>query len=145
MEGTTILDQNMIHTHNKKIMSIFIVATLIIHRSSTEWRYSKNLVNEKRLQSAPLHSGEHWVHSFVAVSAEDSPNQAGRVFTSDEFQTLLTSEWTKESGVCLADWLIESFLAKTFLLGQSRSVEDRADEPLPRRRTPEHQDGGREV
>ena len=57
------------------------------------------------------------MHGFVAVSAEDSPNQAGRVFTFDEFQTLLTSEWTEESTVCLADWLIESFCAKTMLLG----------------------------
>jgi len=96
---------------------------LYIHRSSTEWRYSKNLVNEKRLQSARLHSEEHWVHSFVAASAEDSPNQAGRVFTLDEFQTLLTSEWTKESEVCLADWLIESFCAKTMLLGALRTEQ----------------------
>ena len=57
------------------------------------------------------------MYGFVAVSAEDSPNQAGRVFTFDEFQTLLTSEWTEESTVCLADWLIESFCAKTMLLG----------------------------
>ena len=64
-----------------------------------------------------LHSARHWVMTFVAVSAEDSPNQAGKVFSFDEFQTLLTSEWTEESGVCLADWLTESFSAKTMLLG----------------------------
>ena len=70
-----------------------------------------------------LHSARHWVMTFVAVSAEDSPNQAGKVFSFDEFQTLLTSEWTKESGVCLADWLIESFCAKTFLLGALRTEQ----------------------
>ena len=80
-------------------------------------------MNEKRSQSVTLHSEEHWIRSFVAVSAEDSPNQAGRVFTLDEFQTLLTSEWTKESGVCLADWLLESFCAKTFLLGALRTEQ----------------------
>ena len=78
-----------------------------------------NTISEHRSNHSKYceHSGQHWVHGFVAVSAEDSPNQAGRVFTFDEFQTLLTSEWTEESTVCLADWLIESFCAKTMLLG----------------------------
>jgi hypothetical protein len=70
-----------------------------------------------RVLSVHLHSARHWVMTFVAVSAEDSPNQAGKVFSFDEFQTLLTSEWTEESGVCLADWLTESFCAKSMLLG----------------------------
>ena len=107
-------------TDSNQLDSTIVEATVT---SSTEWRYTKNLVNEKRFQSATLHSGEHWVRSYVAVGAEDSPNQAGRVFTLEEFRTLLTSEWTSESEVCLADWLVESFCAKTFMLGALRTEQ----------------------
>ena len=63
--------------------------------------------------------------NMLRETAEDAPNRAGKVFTSNEFKKLLMSVWVVAMAdkISLVDWILLAFCAKSFLLGALRAEQ----------------------
>jgi len=67
-------------------------------------------------------SEQNWIKDLMRQSGP-APNRAGKVFSFTEFKTLLTKNWDESTNLCLAKFLVQSFCAKTFLLGALRTKQ----------------------
>ena len=62
------------------------------------------------------------LYARLKVSARDAPNK-GAIFSFEEFSSLVTSTWTPDCSVDFSMWILQRFMAVTFLLGALRSEQ----------------------
>ena len=76
------------------------------------WTLYWSLVTEKRA----------WIDRLLKHSAKDAPNR-GSVFSFEEFQVLVTSEFLVALMIPFPVWILKRFMAITLLFGALRSEQ----------------------
>ena len=71
----------------------------------------------------PCRSYVRFLLFVTRCSAVDAPNRAGKVFTFEEFKTLLTTGWNPDGEYSYPEFVVRRFIAFSFLLGAMRSVQ----------------------
>jgi len=100
------------NTHFSVVQSKMLVCSSTEHDVGTEWHLYWTLVQQ--------HSAE--VKARLKESAKDAPNK-GSIFRFEQFRTLLTKEYNRESGMPFPVWVNKRFLALSVLLGALRSEQ----------------------